>query len=212
MDYPLKGEDDELGDRPTKIIDFDRIIPMPPGLRETVSPHDIAATQEEADRKNAEYNAQPFSRFGRDDDDPPQIKYLTMEEMLRRMEEYGAVNWYDWSVTHWGTKWGAYSHTVYELGFFKDYEDKVYGRVDLRFETAWSQPAPILQAIEFAFQVKVYAVTQDEGGFPDVYYPDQETVQEAEVLSRQVTYTFENWDSSINPDSVGAGFPEEGTA
>jgi hypothetical protein len=189
---------------------------MPPGLQNTVSPHDVVATQEEADQKNAEYNAMPFSKLFRDENAEPEIKYLTMEEVLRRMSEYGAVNWYDWSIAHWGTKWGAYSHTVYELGFFKDYEDNVYGRVDLRFETAWSQPTPIFQIIELAFGVKVYAITQDEGGFPDVYFPDEETVKDAEVLSREVTYAFDNWHTaveepvaaSINPDSEGASFPE----
>jgi len=194
--YPVTDEDNGIG-KPERIIDFNLLMPMPDDLRNTVSPHDVVATQEEADQKNAEYNAMPFSRFGRSDDDPPQIKYLTMAEVERRLSEYGSLDWYSWALSHWGTKWGAYSHSVYELGFFKDYEDNVYGRVDLRFETAWSQPTPIFAIIEFAFGVKVYAVTQDEGGFPDVYFPDEETVKDAEVLRREVTYTFDNWDNAI---------------
>lgn len=213
MDFPLQGEDDELGDRPAKIIDFERIIPMPPGLRDTVSPHEIAATQEEADQKNAEYNELPFSKMF-DEGGAPKIRYLTIDEVNRRVAEYGAVDWYGWSVEHWGTKWGAYTHTHYELGFFKDYEDGVYGRVDLRFETAWSAPTPIFQKIEETWGVAVYCVTQDEGGFPDVFYPDEDVVKDREILSREVTYEFENWHApvdvaTINPDSVGAGFPEE---
>jgi hypothetical protein len=209
---PYPEGDETPAEHPERIIDFDLIIPMPPGLRDTVSPHEVVATQEEADQKNAEYNAQPFSKMFRDDDAAPQVKYMTMTEVLRRMGEYGATNWYDWSVTNWGTKWGAYSHSHYRLSWAKKYgeDDVIYGRVDLRFETAWSQPTPIFQTIEERWDVEVRAITQDEGGYPDVPYG----TDPFDVLNREVTFTFENWDTEIeepalNPDSVGAGHPEE---
>ena len=46
-------------------------------------------------------------------------------------EKYGKENcWYEWNLTHWGTKWNA-CHTVVE------------GNV-LYFDTAWSDPQPII--------------------------------------------------------------------
>ncbi len=41
-------------------------------------------------------------------------------------EKYGENNWYDWRITHWGTKWNAYDQ----------YSE---GNV-IMFNTAWSMP------------------------------------------------------------------------
>lgn len=41
--------------------------------------------------------------------------------------------WYDWSIENWGTKWNAY-----EICATPD---------DIRFDTAWSCPVPIVQAL-----------------------------------------------------------------
>lgn len=51
---------------------------------------------------------------------------------------YGNNNWYDWSVANWHTKWNAYG--------FEDLEEH---EVDdqLRFETAWTAPHPILKKL-----------------------------------------------------------------
>lgn len=92
----------------------------------------------------------------------------------------GVVCWYEWNLSNWGTKWNAYSHSHYALRILQEWgEVAPYGRVDLRFETAWSQPKPIFEAIEKRWGVEVHAVTQDEGGYPDV------------------TYEFETWDKDV---------------
>ena len=54
---------------------------------------------------------------------------------IEERKKYGKNNWYDWSIANWGTKWGAY-----------------YSRLDekdnaLYFDTAWSSPIPILDAL-----------------------------------------------------------------
>lgn len=182
---------------PAKIIEFGRVIPMPEELGRTVAPSEIVATQADADAKNAEYNSSEINRlFGGDRED--QIRFITRDEHDRRMREYGAVDWYAWSTANWGTKWGAYSHTHYRLQWLRpDTEAATYGRVELHFQTAWSQPRPIFEAIEKRWGVTVLAVTQDEGGFPDEFYPDEDAVKNAEVLSRTVIYEFECWDSEV---------------
>jgi hypothetical protein len=111
----------------------------------------------------------------------------------------GVVCWYKWNIANWGTKWGAYAHTHYQLRFFDG-----YARVDLRFETAWSQPAPIFKAIESRWGLQVHAVTQDEGGHPDVVYGDPF----GEDLIA-IEHVFRSWDREIDQvDGSGARLAE----
>lgn len=67
-------------------------------------------------------------------------KIVPMPENIYRgnlgLEEeklYGKNNWYDWSITNWGTKWNAY-------------DDYVENNV-ITFNTAWSCPMPVLDAL-----------------------------------------------------------------
>lgn len=48
---------------------------------------------------------------------------------------FDSPTWYEWCIRNWGTKWNAYG---YEDG--RDYSDSP----ELRFDTAWSAPHPIL--------------------------------------------------------------------
>ncbi len=50
----------------------------------------------------------------------------------------GIPNWYDWQIENWGTKWNAYEQSLEDLG---------YGVLELRFDTAWSPPFPIIEAL-----------------------------------------------------------------
>jgi hypothetical protein len=110
--------------------------------------------------------------------------------------EDGVVCWYTWNLENWGTKWGAYSHSHYELSFRKRYgSDEVHGRVDLRFETAWSQPTPVFEAIERRWDVTVHAVTQDEGGFPDVTYGEP---YDEEFMHKVSTIEFADYDTVVD--------------
>lgn len=56
---------------------------------------------------------------------------------LSNLEVYGATDWYDWDIKHWGTKWDCYEVKATCA------EKAVY----LEFQTAWSTPYPIYQAL-----------------------------------------------------------------
>ena len=176
---PEDGEDVE------RLIDFQLIIPQPEILGRTVSPLQVVETQEEADQKNAEMNAKPnpFRRTG------DEIRFVTEAQMRAWQKEYGATDWYAWNTANWGTKWGAYHHSHFSHGVYQPWapegeKAETYGRVDLRFDTAWSQPTPIFDE----------NVKQDEGGFPDVEYGNP---YESEFLSRNVTIEFEHWHAAV---------------
>lgn len=74
---------------------------------------------------------------------------------IKCYEETGHSDWYSWSVANWGTKWGAYSFAVLNTA---------PGRLEFRFDTAWSTPEPIFEKLagmypELAFDVYAF----DEG-------------------------------------------------
>ena len=60
------------------------------------------------------------------------------KQALGNIEQYGHMDWYDWSCEHWGTKWNAYD-CHYD------------GQNELSFSTAWSAASPILQQLSAKF-------------------------------------------------------------
>ena len=52
--------------------------------------------------------------------------------------ETGFRDWYEWSYHNWGTKWNSYCGKI---------EERTEGRLKFRFETAWSFPDPIFEAL-----------------------------------------------------------------
>lgn len=69
---------------------------------------------------------------------------LTLEELieigntyLSNLKEYQAMDWYDWSVDHWGTKWDLDKDSV----TVKLIETHA---AILVFDTAWSPPIPVI--------------------------------------------------------------------
>lgn len=56
--------------------------------------------------------------------------------------EPGIICWRGWSINNWGTKWNAYDTK------FEDHED---GTATLQFDTAWSHPYPVLEALSVKF-------------------------------------------------------------
>jgi len=80
------------------------------------------------------------SRFGTIGDDDPE-----KEQKQENIEEHGAVDWYEWCCTNWGTKWGDnQTHLVHEdlctpYSTADDTEVSLK-KVMLRFDSAWSPP------------------------------------------------------------------------
>ena len=60
--------------------------------------------------------------------------YADGRQYVSNYEKYGAATWYGWSIRNWGTKWNA-GETV------------ILDRDTIQFDTAWSNPAPIVQKL-----------------------------------------------------------------
>lgn len=95
------------------------------------------------------------------------------------IEKYGAIDWYDWNVNNWGTKWNCTAN-----GFERT------GEMSIKFscETAWAPPTTLYQRIadqEFGeYDVKAFYLEEGmafvgrfEDGFDDCYnYSDLESL------------------------------------
>ena len=159
------------------LFDFNGIIPMPEELRTTISPTTIVATQDEADRRNA------GNTLVLDKMHPEMVRYISEAEAERRGKAYGTtrlsigdpriLNWYDWATKYWGTKWNGYDADVLHEG------DSILA---VRFDTAWSAPTPIFDALKAqGFEVNAYSEyeggeTPDEYGEPYSYFDVETTV------------------------------------
>lgn len=54
----------------------------------------------------------------------------------------GVICWRPWSIDNWGTKWNAYSTSI---------EPQENGLIELRFDTAWAHPYPVIEKLSKKF-------------------------------------------------------------
>ena len=72
------------------------------------------------------------------------------DDERKECESKGIPNWYDWCYDNWGTKWDA-CHVDFE-----EYDDSI---VTFSFDTAWSPPIPVYEALaDMGFEVQAYYV------------------------------------------------------
>ena len=68
-----------------------------------------------------------------------------------QQEKYGVVGWYNWNCKNWGTKWDA--NYLYVKGDF------------VSFDTAWSFPEQIFNAIAEKYAISCTGTFEEEGNF-----------------------------------------------
>lgn len=138
-------------DTDLNLFDFNGIVKMPPELLETTSPTKIVETEEEAKRLNEKEHevAKENQWFGKTS------SHLSKAEQERRLKKYGAVNWYDWSNQHWGTKWNAY-----DVRYIAHNETTLV----VKIETAWDTPHKIWETLrEQGFKVNGFMHGEMDG-------------------------------------------------
>jgi hypothetical protein len=80
---------------------------------------------------------------------------ISAKELSALKRKYGATNWYDWCIGHWGTKWDVTSDTVLTVG-----EKEIYGW----FDTAWAPPVKWLVYVSKEFPTLTFTLYFSEGG------------------------------------------------
>ena len=120
----------------TSKFSFSKIIPMPEELKGTRAPALIVT---EAEYKKIQY--------GKHFSEEPNPMFTTKGAITKKIQKdwlnrFGADNWYDWTTSHWGTKWGAYDVRIEETEELPDREGFI--KVVVYFQTAWSSGAHVL--------------------------------------------------------------------
>lgn len=125
-----------------ELRDFNLIIPMPIIISKTVAGCDSNTFSELlAQGCNLEEIKKQVPRFN------------TIEEWERMVMRYAycksmyeCITWYEWALANWGTKWNAYDIDVY------------YDRNEIFFNTAWSHPTPVIEALSRKYPSAVFKV------------------------------------------------------
>lgn len=112
---------------------------------------------------------------------------LTPEELaegaraLEAYEKYGYLDWYEWCIGNWGTKWGAYHLYLVQ-------DDP--GHLEFKFDTAWSPPTPIFEKLaEMYPALQFVTISFDEGwGFAVGGHARAGTYTEYELETNDDTY------------------------
>ena len=144
---------DEEGE--TRHIDFNKILPMPESLNITsgsTTSNGIAILQYRAGDDTAIRGIMGYA-WGKEFDTPEDlIEHMivkgsaNLEEAQKALDNerlYGCRDWYGWSTSNWGTKWNAYSTNDTDVD-------------EVSFETAWSNPYPVIVALSVKYPEAVF--------------------------------------------------------
>ena len=95
-----------------------------------------------------------------DDDQNLSARQLELEmqidagEFAGFEELYGAKDWYDWNVKNWGTKWEVHMHLA----------SKEDTSAHFHFESAWSPPTSLFDAIAPKYPLLSFTLSYEELG------------------------------------------------
>jgi hypothetical protein len=145
----IKGIDT---DGEEQLIDFSKIIPMPPELMITSGSNVdygiavILFRERGDDSKLKPILAYPWVKAENITNAEQLANHLVEKnnadliqgkQALDNLDKHGFKDWYSWSVANWGTKWNAYG--------ISEVDDKIM------FDTAWSTPLPVIEELSSMF-------------------------------------------------------------
>jgi hypothetical protein len=155
-----------------ELFDFNRIIPRPPLLDRTGS------GMRQIDGKEVE----AWYIVKRDNEDFPgqreKVRLFTPEEEAE-LAAIGHRDWYDWSVTNWGTKWNACRVQI-------DDSTAEEGHIEILFDTAWCAPVPVLRKMVDMFPKLRFDCRwrhEDEDPYPNSLNDEPDSAEVAAVLA-----------------------------
>lgn len=150
-----------------ELFDFARLIPMPPLLRHTASGSQIFDGERHenwfVENPDAEYWEQRIERP------------FTNEEKTA-LAQIGYMNWYDWSVAHWGTKWKACRAEIADECLNGSY-------VVITFATAWAPPLPVFYVMVEKFPALSFTFSWRNEGEREVHSIRYTTTDEEDAAA-----------------------------
>lgn len=130
-------------------FDFEKIVPMPAILKHTTSGY----RKFEIEGEERELRAWWIPCTGDFAADHKAARPFTQEEEAE-LAAIGYSCWYDWALANWGTKWNT-SHADMD-------SNADYARFE--FNTAWSPPEPVIEALREKFPEAHITAFYDEPG------------------------------------------------
>jgi hypothetical protein len=115
-----------------EIFDFNRIIPMPELLKHTGSGNRTIKGREVHEWYVIGHESALLT-------DDKSVRLFTPEEEAT-LKQIGHRSWYTWCYENWGTKWNACRAELAE-------DCAKEGHVEIRFDTAWAAPMPVIEKI-----------------------------------------------------------------
>lgn len=143
------------------IIDFNKIIQMPPELLEVRSPCNIVSQKE----YNKEIKEIEERKRTKPDDYWGFSHNLTKKMAEDYIKRFGSTDWYDWAHTNWGTKWNAYEQSMVS-GVPEADDIEADSECSFMFDTAWSTPFNVLTTLSEQYptiEIKVEYADEDCG-------------------------------------------------
>lgn len=129
-------------------LDFNKVIPMPKELEDSVSPPNVVSDEiiRMRDLLKANPSIQSIWVDGRQiKDNEWSEKFMSERQSEILKKTYGANNWFDWRVQNWGTKWGIDGDSI-------QFYDEDADRIVLHFDTAWSPPDEIASSLKERYE------------------------------------------------------------
>lgn len=144
------------------LLNLDSLLPMPSELRMVSSPVKIM-TQEEIDKQWADWKvAKEAGNVSSFDSDKPFGLGITKERSDSYKAKYGVDNWYDWAIANWGSKWGVYDETEWNI---TEVEDDGLTSAGINYQTAWSPVTIAWEKISKNYPtLEFFHEFADEGG------------------------------------------------
>ena len=195
---------DRSNDTGKGAFDFNGVVTLPDELRGTRSPV-LIQTQAEIDNLWAEWNRRKNAgelqehelREGK-----PWGLGITQATSDALIAKYGTDNWYDWALNNWGTKWGAYDATEWDV----TEGENGNATATISYNTAWSPATAFYINASEKFPTLAFDTqyADEGGGFVC------ETSYENGEITKDEDYEWDSVDGIEVREAVGYGpFPED---
>ena len=188
------------------VLSLDSLLPMPSELRMVSCPVKIM-TQAEIDKQWADWreakakkqDSGPMGIHSFDSDKPFGLG-ITKENSDSYKAKYGVDNWYDWTIANWGSKWGVYDETEWNIT-----EEDDISSAGIWYQTAWSPVTIAWERISKNYPtLEFFHEFADEGGA----FVGNQLIQNGNIIEDN-DYSWNSDDGIVIREGVGMCVEED---
>ena len=184
------------------VLSLNNLLPMPSELQFVSSPVKIM-TQAEIDKQWADWKAnKEAGKTSSFEKDKPFGLGITKENSDSYKAKYGTDNWYDWAISNWGSKWGVYDETEWDI---TEIEDDGLSSAKIWYQTAWSPVSLAWERISKNYPtLEFFHEFADEGGA----FVGNQLIQDGNIIDDN-DYEWNSDEGIVIREGVGMWVEEE---